>query len=324
MCTLRPAADSSCSPSGQFLARRTDESLDESGDIVGGGVQGEVATIDDVDFGFRDIAAIGLRLGGVEGRLILTPDHQQARLVLAHPRLPFRVGIDVGAVVVEEVALNVGLSGLIQKIKFVDPEIGVVAFDVGIIPRVAGLRGCKRQEIGAQRAFVRSAIGPKGAPRFPVLSETGVVCDRVLDDESIDSVRVGQDHAKADGATVILHVEGEVGETERFGEVIHDFRDVIEGVREFFRVRPVAVTEARVIGRDQVIAIGKTGKERLEHSRGRRQTVEQENGRSVFRTRLPVENRQPIDLCGAINNRILHGMFLLSHMDLGLLDLASS
>ena len=155
---------------------------------------------------------------------------------------------------------------------------------------MAGLRGCKRQEIRAQRAFVGSAIGPKGAPRFPVLSETGIVCHRILDDESFDSVRVSQDHAKADGATVILHVEGEVGETERFCEVIHDFREVSEGVREFLRVRPVAVTEARVIGRDKMIAIGKTGEERLEHSRGGRQTVQQENRRGVFRTRLPVEN----------------------------------
>ena len=135
-----------------------------------------------------------------------------------------------------------------------------------------------------------SAIGPKGAPRFPVLAETCVVRDRVLNDESFDAVRVGQDHAKADGATVILHVERVAREPERFGEVIHDLGDVIEGVREFLRVRPVAVTEAWVIGRDQVIAIGKTGEERLEHSRRRRQTVQQEKRRRIFRTSLPIEN----------------------------------
>jgi hypothetical protein len=135
-----------------------DESLDQCGDFVCGGVQGEVAAIDDVDFGFGDITAVGLWLGGVERRLIPTPDHQQVRLLLAHPCLPFRVGIDVGAVVVEEIALNLSLAGLINKMKFVGPEIGVMAFYVGIVPRVAGLRGCKRQEICAQRAFVGSAI----------------------------------------------------------------------------------------------------------------------------------------------------------------------
>ena len=59
-----------------------------------------------------------------------------------------------------------------------------MAFHVRIVPRVAGLRGCKRQEICAQRAFVGRAIGPEGAARFPVLAETGVVCYRILDDES--------------------------------------------------------------------------------------------------------------------------------------------
>src|SRR5260221_1835157 len=42
------------------------------------------------------------------------------------------------------------------------------------------------------------------------------------------------------------------------------FRSVIERICEFFRIRPVAVSEARVIGRDKVIAIGKPGEERSE------------------------------------------------------------
>ena len=74
-----------------------------------------------------------------------------------------------------------------------------MALYVGIVPRVAGLRGCERQEICAQRTFVGSAIGPKGTPRFPVLSETGVVCYRVLDDESFDSIRVSQIMRKPTG-----------------------------------------------------------------------------------------------------------------------------
>ena len=56
----------------------------------------------------------------------------------------------------------------------------------------------------------------------------------------------------------------------------HDLGVVIERIRELFRVRPVAVAEARVIGRDQVIAIGEPGEERLEHSRGRGESVQQE------------------------------------------------
>ena len=49
--------------------------------------------------------------------------------------------------------------------------------------------------------------------------------------------------------------------------MLHHGRDVVEGVRELLRVGPVAVSEARVIGRDQVIVIGKPGEERREHPR---------------------------------------------------------
>ena len=67
------------------------------------------------------------------------------------------------------------------------------------------------------------------------------------------------------------------------GEVIHGFGDVIERVREVFRVWPVTVSEARVIGRDKVIVIGKLGEERLEHPRGRWKPVQQEKRRRVLR-----------------------------------------
>ena len=81
--------------------------------------------------------------------------------------------------------------------------------------------------------------------------------------------RMGQGHAKTHGAAVVLHVKRVAREPKSFGEVIHGFGDMIERVREFFRVGPVAVSEAGVIGRDKVIVIGKPGKERLEHPRGR-------------------------------------------------------
>jgi hypothetical protein len=67
-------------------------------------------------------------------------------------------------------------------------------------------------------------------------------------------------------AAIILHVKGVVGEAERLGEAIRDLFDVIERVGEFFRIRPVAVPEAGVIRRDKVIAAGKPGEQRLEHS----------------------------------------------------------
>ena len=66
----------------------------------------------------------------------------------------------------------------------------------------------------------------------------------------------------------------------------------------------------RVIGRDQVIAIGEPGEERLEHSRRRRQSVQQEKRRRVFRAGLPVKGGEPIYLYRAIKSRVFHGTFL--------------
>src|SRR6266481_5381773 len=98
---------------GESSTSGTEKTANQGGDFIGGGVEREVAAIDNVDFGLRHIAAIGFGFRGVERGLILTPDHQQSRLLLSHPSLPFGVTLDVGAVVVEKVALDVGLAGLI-------------------------------------------------------------------------------------------------------------------------------------------------------------------------------------------------------------------
>ena len=132
---------------------------------------------------------------------------------------------------------------------------------------MARSRGRERQQICTKRAFVGNAIGPIGSPRLPICPQAFVVRHSVLDDERLDSVRVGQGHAKTYGTTVILHVKRVARNPERFGKTIHDLGVVIKRIRELFRVRPVAVSEAGVIGRDKVIAIGEPGEERLEHPR---------------------------------------------------------
>jgi hypothetical protein len=79
--------------------------------------------IEDMDFGLWHVAAIGLRFRKLERQIVFAPEDEKPRLFLAHPRLPFRVGVHIRALVVEEVALNVGLAGLVQKGKFIGPEI---------------------------------------------------------------------------------------------------------------------------------------------------------------------------------------------------------
>src|SRR5207237_6375580 len=92
-----------------------------------------------------------------------------------------------------------------------------------------------------------------------------------------------------------------------FSEAIHGFGDVIERVREFLRIGPVAVAEAGIIGRDHVITIGQPGEKRLKHSRRRRKSVQQEKRRRVFRSGLSVRDGEPIYLYRAIKSRAFHG-----------------
>src|SRR5438552_1927942 len=269
-----------------------------------------MARIENVDFGLGHVAAIGLRFRKLERQVVFAPEDEKSRLLLAHPSLPFGISIHIRAVVVKKVALNVGLGRLVEKGKFIAPQIRVIAFYIRIVPDMARPRRLQRQEICAKRAFVSSAIGPKGAARLPIRSQTFVVRHSVLDNESLDPLRMCQRYAKTDGTAVVLHVKSKTRESERFGEVGHDLRVVIKCVSEFFRVRPVAVSEARVIRRDKVIAIGKPGEERLEHARRRGKSVQQEKRRRVFRAGLPVKDRESIYLYRAIKSRVFHETFL--------------
>src|SRR5882762_6958120 len=101
------------------------------------GIKSEVTCVENVNLSVRYVPAIGFRLRNVERRVILTPNHQQPRLPFAHPCLPLGVGVDVRAVVIEEVALNIRLAGLAKKGKFIGPQVRVVALDVRVTPHMA-------------------------------------------------------------------------------------------------------------------------------------------------------------------------------------------
>ena len=56
------------------------------------------------------ILAIAFRLAEVEREVVLAPEHQKPGVRLLQPKLPFRIGLDIRAVVIEEIALNLRLS----------------------------------------------------------------------------------------------------------------------------------------------------------------------------------------------------------------------
>ena len=116
---------------------RPEKATHQRGNLIRSGVQGDMTRSENVYFGAWHILAIGFRLRKLEREVILPPDHKQARLVFAQLGLPSEIGLDVGAVVVEEVTLNVYLAGLVQKGKLIGPEIRVIALHVGIVADMA-------------------------------------------------------------------------------------------------------------------------------------------------------------------------------------------
>ena len=62
---------------------------------------------------------------------------------------------------------------------------------------------------------------------------------------------------------------------------------MVEGVSRTASVGPVAVSETRIIGRDQMVVVRKPRKEWLKHPRRRRKTVQQKNVREHLLGRLP-------------------------------------
>ena len=69
-------------------------------------VQSEMTGVENVDFRIRHVLAVAFRLSRIEREIVLAPNHQQARLLLAHPGLPFWVGVNVRPIIVKQIALD--------------------------------------------------------------------------------------------------------------------------------------------------------------------------------------------------------------------------
>ena len=87
------------------------ESTYQGRDLIGLGIEREMSRVENVDFRGEYVLMVAFRLSEIEGEVVLAPKDKEFRLCLLHPGLPFWVGLDVGAIVVEEIALNLRLIG---------------------------------------------------------------------------------------------------------------------------------------------------------------------------------------------------------------------
>src|ERR1700733_3763380 len=108
-------------------------------------------------------------------------------------------------------------------------------------------------------------VRPKCPPCCPIRPKTFVMGNRILHDESLRPLRMCQGHAKANRSTVILHIERIVRQTERLREAVHQLSQVVKGVSELFWVGPIAVSEPRIVGCNQMVVACKPRQQWLKH-----------------------------------------------------------
>src|SRR5579871_6932010 len=117
------------------------ESADKFSYPIRLGIESKVTRLQYMYFRVWHILAIALRFAGIKRQVVLSPKHEKSRLSFLHPRLPFGVRVDVSAIVVKQVALDLRLTRTIEKCILIGPEIGVIKFHIRIVADVACFGG---------------------------------------------------------------------------------------------------------------------------------------------------------------------------------------
>src|SRR5919109_711582 len=107
-------------------------------------LKGEVAGIEKMNLRVRDVALVGRGTGCDEDGIVLAPNDQRRRLALAEVGLPLRIQRDVGAVVIEQVELDLRVARAVEQRLVHRPGIGAyqrcVLHAVRVLP-LGGLDG---------------------------------------------------------------------------------------------------------------------------------------------------------------------------------------
>src|SRR6516165_7002603 len=140
-------------------------------DFVAMRFEREVAGIQKLHFGVRDVAFEGLRTRRQEEWVVLAPHGQKRRLVFAEVTLEFWIERDVGLVVAEKIELNFIRTGARQIITVerisVRRNQARIANAVRILPD-----GSFGREKGAERLAIRvRSLRPISPDRVPAFAQ---------------------------------------------------------------------------------------------------------------------------------------------------------
>ena len=147
-------------------------------DQVGLLIEAEVAGVEDMHLGAWHVPAVRLGLLDLERRVLAAPYNLQRRLVLAEPVLPGGVAGDVGAVVVEQVGLDVLLAGPAEEGELITPQVRAVILRVRAGPTCHGRVAAKEKKFSrsaaswvsrsaqnSRRSFTAGRARPRGRRR---------------------------------------------------------------------------------------------------------------------------------------------------------------
>src|SRR5215469_10459043 len=254
---------------GSWRQLAGEELLNGRRDFGGVRCEGEMAGVEEADFGVGVIAPESFSAGREEERVVLAPDREQGRLLRAEVFLEFRVEGNVAGVIEEEIELDLVVAGTGE-------ERGVEGVGLGSDQRFGG------EEVAECGAVLRGRFLPIFLDRIPALAEAFFVGVAVLRNDGGDAVGMGEGETESDGCAVVEDIDGVTAEAEGFGEAVDDLGKVIEGVAELLAVRSVGETEAGKVGSEDVVALGERRDQVAKHvGRGREPVEQQDDGRGA-------------------------------------------
>ena len=258
--------------------------------------------------GLRQVLAVGQRAGDGERKVVLPPHDEGRRLVLPKVGLPSRIRGDIGAVIVEELQLDVDHARSTQERVFALPGLRIDPLGVRALAHVPLPGGLERQEVRAHRGLMRRPVGPERSTRRPEIRQPLGVGDGVLHDQRVHALGVGQGETEPDRAAIVLQVEGVAVGPLLLQEVVDDLRQVVEGIQEHVRCRRGATAEPWIVRRQQMEPVGQTWNQLAEHHRRGRKPMQEDERRVLCVAGLPVENAEAVDRHRPVpDRRAAHG-----------------
>ncbi len=167
--------------------------------------------------------------------------------MLQEERLPLRVELDVGAVVVQEVELDLARARALEEVQVHVPVVGADELRVAVPVRVHELHALRLEERRERRLGLGGPVEPERmADPVPRGGEALLVRVRVLDHLPLEPLRMAADDPVADRAAVVLVVEPEWVEAGLDEQALDDLGEPVECVLEV--LGHVGVAEPWVVG----------------------------------------------------------------------------